>query len=786
MDHLKFFRHIANSGFQKYKTIHLFLRRILESMVVLFILFQVLNLSFPLNARVEYSTIVLASDSTLVNAFLTSDDKWRMYTELNEITQELKKAIIYKEDRFFRFHFGINPVAVFRAFANNIRTGKRTSGASTITMQVARLLEPKERTYWNKFIEMFRALQLEWRFSKEEILQLYLNLVPYGSNIEGVKAASVIYLGKMPNHLSLAEIAALSIIPNRPVSLRMGKNNELILQERNKWLKRYQAAKLFPEENIEDAFYEPLKAYRRPIPNLAPHLSYKLKQEHPHSSIIRTTLNLEFQRKCETIVETYSKAQYYNNIKNATALIIDNSTRSVLAYIGSANFYNEEDGGQVDGIKAVRSPGSTLKPLVYALAIDQGLITPKSVVSDVPVSFGGYEPENYDGTFYGNITVEQALARSLNIPAVKLLAGIKTHSLLTTLEKAGFEQIKKDKDHLGLSTVLGGCGTSLLELTALYCSFANNGIYSPLNYLSKNKQNDSILLVSQEATFMVTDILTQLTRPDLPIAWENSLNTPKIAWKTGTSYGRKDAWSIGFNNKYTVGVWVGNFSGEGVPDLSGSEKATPLLFRIFNAIENKQNFNWFATPPDLGHRYVCSQTGFLPNDYCHDLILDYYIPGVSDTRVCSHLKKVFVNPDSSLSFCLSCRPELGYKEAFYPNLEPEIISYYNANQVDYQRIPPHNPECERFLSGKAPVITSPVDKNEYFVNVEEDMEIMLSCHANNDVEKVYWYINKRFFKEARKEEQLFFTPNEGNIEISCSDDKGRNTTITIEVTYTDM
>jgi penicillin-binding protein 1C len=774
----------------KSKNLYLSLPKSARKIVLLFsaffFLFLSLNTLFPLTTDINYSTIVLSNNNTLLNGYLTSDDKWRMYTKLDEISPALKKAIIFKEDRFFHYHFGINPAAMIRAAINNIRQGKRTSGASTITMQVARLLSPKERTYKNKLTEMFRALQLEWKYSKNEILQLYLNLVPYGGNIEGVKAASVIYFGKMPNHLSIAEITALSIIPNRPVSLRLGKNNDHIIEERNKWLLRFKSKNLFSVSDIHDAISEPLRAYRRPVPNLAPHLSNRLKRLHPEAKIIRSTLDLEMQRKCEKIVGDYSKSLYFRNIKNATAIIIKNKSRKVLAYVGSADFYNSEDGGQVDGIRAIRSPGSTLKPLAYALAIDRGGITPKTTLNDVPVSFSGYEPENYDEKFYGRISAEDALARSLNIPAVKILADIQTGNFLSALINANFQQIKKEKNNLGLSSVLGGCGASLEEISGLYCTMANKGKFLPLKYTDSSSKTDTIKITSEGAAFMITEVLTKLERPDLPMAWENSFNTPKIAWKTGTSYGRKDAWSIGYNNHYTVGVWVGNFSGEGVPELSGAEKATPLLFRIFNSIDHKMDYTWFTKPDEVELRYICSQTGFLPGNNCNDLIIDYFLPGTSNNSVCHHLKDVLINPDSTFSYCLSCRPDFGYKNALFPNLDPELIDYYNSNQIAYQKIPEHNPECERIQSGQAPVIISPIHNNEYFINIEEEMELKLSCQAANDAERVFWYINDKFFKQTAKEEDIFFSPPEGSLKISCSDDLGRNTTITITVKHTDM
>lgn len=763
------------------------LRYILATVLSVLILFIILDMAFPLKIDIEYSPVITSHDSTVIHSFLTSDDKWRMYTELPELTPQLKRTIIYKEDKYFRYHFGINPVSIIRAFIKNTLQGKRTSGASTITMQVARLLEPKERTYINKFIEMFRALQLEWHMKKDEILQLYLNLVPYGSNIEGVKSASLIYFGKAPDHLSIAEIATLSIIPNRPVSLKLGYNNDYIEKERNKWLKRFLKAGLFNTKYIEDALEEPLNAYRHEVPKMAPHISYTLKSEYPQSRIIRTNIDLEIQQKIQKIVTDYARHQYFQNIKNATALIVENRSRKVISYIGSADFYNETDGGQVDGIKAVRSPGSTLKPLLYGMAFDKGLITPKSVLSDVPATFGGYDPENYDGKYYGNITTEHALYNSLNVPAVKVLSMIDVGSFLDKLVKSGFRQIERDRDDLGLSAILGGCGSTLEELTGLYCTLANRGKYGKLSYLNKaDSESAETVILSEQSAYMITDILTQLTRPDLPVNWESFAHMPKIAWKTGTSYGRRDAWSIGYNNKYTIGVWVGNFSGEGVPELSGADKAAPLLFRIFNAVDYDSEEDWYSMPDELGFRYVCSETGKIPNEYCESQVIDYFIPGVSPAVVCDHLKTVYINPDSSVSYCTTCKPDAGYIKAYYPNHAPEIITWYDENNIKYLKIPPHNPDCERLMTGIAPDITSPVNENEYFVDIKDSMHIMLSCNAANDVDKVYWYINNKFYKSAPANKKIFFQPPEGRVHISCSDDKGRNSDVNIIVRYVDF
>ncbi|MGA0556044.1 penicillin-binding protein 1C [Larkinella sp. VNQ87] len=751
---------------------------------------MVLNLAFPLKVRPRYSTVIRAADGTILHAFLSDDDKWRLATELDEITPVLRKTILYKEDKYFYYHPGFNPVAMARAAFRNLVTGRRTSGASTITMQVVRLLEPRERTYGSKLIEWFRAMQLEMRFSKDEILQLYLNLVPYGSNIEGIKSASMIYFGKPPQLLSLAEITTLTIIPNRPSTLWLGRTNPLIVQERNRWLNRFRKTDLFTPETIRDALAEPLNTHRRALPKQAPHLALRLKKQHPDQPIIHSLLRPNRQAQTEQLVASYVGRVRAMNIHNAAVLVVNNQTLAVEAYVGSADFANRFDGGQVDGVRAVRSPGSTLKPLLYAVAFDKGLMTPKTVLNDVPTNFSGYEPENYDRQFYGPITVESALANSLNVPAVKALQQVRTSTFVDYLKKAGFETIKKQSKDLGLSVILGGCGVTLEELTRLFAAFANGGKVGALNLVTPEadeKPAKKSQLISEEAAFLITNTLTQITRPDLPNNFDNSYHLPRIAWKTGTSYGRRDAWSIGYNKRYTVGVWVGNFSGEGVPELSGANIATPLLFSIFNAIDYNSGSGWFRMPKSLSMRQVCAETGDVPGEFCEHKLVDYAIMGVSPYRRCQHRKAVWTNAARTISYCAHCLPAAadgetgGAVQTLYPNLAPELIAFYESRRIPYGKIPPHNPACTRVFAQRGPQIVSPTDGSEYFISARQPQQLQLSCQADNEVKEVYWYLNDKLYRKAAPTEGVFFSPEPGPLKISCADDKGRNTNIRILV-----
>ncbi|WP_234795121.1 penicillin-binding protein 1C [Hymenobacter arizonensis] len=779
-----------------------------------------LDLVFPLPRAPLYSPVVLAADGSVLHAYLNPTQKWRMKTELAEITPALQQAIINKEDRYFRYHFGVNPLAILQAAGRNVfRTG-RTTGASTITMQVARLLEPKERTFGNKLLEMVRATQLEAHYSKAEILQLYLNLVPYGGNIEGVKSAAMLYFQQPPDYLSLAQTVTLAIIPNQPRVLVLGKNNAQILAERNRWLRQFQQQGLFPDQDIEDALHEPLDVQRHAAPVLAPHLARRLVTQFPGQAIIHSTLQRGPQSKAEDLTKNYVRRLHELGITQAAVLVLNNRTRAVEAYVGSADFQDAASAGQVDGVRAIRSPGSTLKPFLYALALDRGLVTPKLKLPDVPSNFSGFRPENFDKNFSGEVTVERALTYSLNIPAVRVLSEMGVGTFTEKLRDAGFQRVAHDAPRLGLSTILGGCGATLEELTALYAALADKGRYravrltSPPGPLSRGEgePNDSaprrrgspsprergpggevtaggevpgVPLISPAAAFLITDILAQHTRPDLPLGYQGSTRLPKIAWKTGTSYGRRDAWSIGYNQDYTVGVWVGNFSGAGSPALTGTDIATPLLFDLFNALAYNSPNNWATTPASLDFRLVCAESGLVPGEHCANQLIDYYLPGTSSARRCEHQREALVSADGAVSYCRACVPASGFRRQLYPNPLPEVLAFRESQGLPATRLPAHNTDCRLVRNaddtGAALAITSPLANAEYLLNRHEKQQLLLSCAAGSEVRQVFWYVNDQFLRAAAATERVFFRPPSGNVKISCADDHGRNVDIQLQV-----
>ncbi|AMR29856.1 penicillin-binding protein 1C [Hymenobacter psoromatis] len=757
---------------------------------------------WPLPPPPQYSPLVLAQDGTVLHAYLNPTQKWRMKTELPEITPALQAAIIAKEDRYFRYHFGVNPVAIAQAAGRNLLGHGRTTGASTITMQVARLLEPKQRTFGNKLLEMLRAVQLEAHLSKVEILQLYLNLVPYGSNIEGVKSAALLYFQQPPDYLSLAQTVTLAIIPNRPAGLVLGRDNAQIVRERNRWLRYFQRQKLFPAQDLADALLEPLDAHRHPAPTLAPHLARRLVQSQPGAALLHSTLRPATQAKAENLARNYVRRLATLGISQAAVLVVNNQTHAVEAYVGSVDFQDNSALGQVDGVRAVRSPGSTLKPLLYGLAFDRGLLTPKTVLPDVPTNFQGFRPENFDKQCQGEVTMERALTYSLNIPAVRVLAEVGVEKLTGTLRKAGFRQVTRDAPRLGLSTILGGCGVTLEELTGLYSALANGGKWSALAFtsrdpfgaipLSREAPRPGISLISPAAAYLLTDILAQRTRPDLPVDAAAGRHLPRIAWKTGTSYGRRDAWSLGYNRQYTIGVWVGNFSGQGSPALTGADVASPLLFDLFNALAYNGAGDWFAPPASLDFRLVCAETGLVPGDNCPTQLLDYYLPGVSGGQRCQHQQEVLTSADGRYSYCRACAPASGYRRTLFPNMRPEVLAFRESQGLPTRRLPPHNPAC-RLVRGigaagtagpeAAPLlaITSPAAHAEYVLNAAEKQQLLLSCAAAGEVRQVYWYVNDRFLRAAPATARVFFRPKPGEVKISCADDHGRTVDVRVLV-----
>ena len=723
------------------------------------------------------STLVFGADGELLRAFTAVDGSWRIRTTLDQISPVLQRFLIAYEDSSFYWHPGVNPLAIIRAYRQNKAAGRIVSGGSTITMQIARMMEPKARTWIHKIIETGRAVQLEQRYGKRRLLEIYFNIAPYGGNIEGVAAASWLYFGKEPTRLSYAEAALLAALPNSPTRLRPDLHPGRARQARDKVLKIVYRKGLISKREYEEALAEPVPAARQELPFLAPQFCQELLDQNPGKPRIYSTLNIRTQLLAERLVRDHLKGLASQGITNGAVVVIDNRKHELLAAVGSADFFNAVAQGQVNGYRAARSPGSALKPFVYALGFEKGVITPQHYLEDVPIDFkGGYAPENFDKKFNGAVPVREALARSLNVPAINVLLMLgEEDGLYPMLSRIGLSTLAGD-DRYGLTIALGGCEVTLLELACLYSALANGGVYQFPKLIKDQAENLPVRLFSPGAAYLVTEILTELRRPDLPTCWEFT-SLPKIAWKTGTSYGYRDAWSVGYNKRYTIGVWIGNFAGDGRPGLVGAEVAAPLLFDIFNEVDTGKG-GWFSQPATVGTRKVCAVSGQVPGEYCEKLVTESYLTDRSPDQKCSFHQAYLVDPQSGYRL-----PPHYYSlakngvEKTYIKWPPRIAAWREANGYPVERIPSLIPDWQRLQPGQAPIIRSPSENYVYQLRegiAKEFQKICLEAAAANDVHKLYWFIDGKLLGTVYPGEKLFYIPVPGNHRLVCQDDQGRS------------
>ncbi len=549
------------------------------------LLFLAADFLFPLNlSRTEdYSTIITDYRGDMLHVYQTPNGYWRLPVTINKVDQRFVSFLQNIEDKRFYYHPGFDPFAILRAIWQMLDHGKVISGASTITMQTARLLEPRPRNIFSKFIEMFRALQLETRYDKSQILEMYLNLASYGGNIQGVRAASVIYFGKEPLVLSDAEIAFLISLPQSPERNRPDRHYNKSILARNFILDRLQAAELISEAEAIQAKSTSLPEHRTQLPRLAPHLSqrfFKISSSLESTKQVHLSLDKDLQSSLEKLAQ--NKQAFLQNQATLAILVVENKTGYVRAYVGSGGYYNRTILGQNDMIQAIRSPGSTLKPFIYGLAFDQLFLHPETVISDSPVRFGDYAPKNFDKQYYGNITVSRALQLSLNIPAVLVLNRLGPDYFMEWLKNNGVQfRLPGNIKKAGLPIALGGIGINLEQLVMLYSGLANGGIIKKLNYVSNSDNQKTTRALGATSAWQIYQILKDSPMPPGMIAPKYLFNGHEIAFKTGTSYGFRDAWAIGFDKNYTVGIWIGRPDGSFAPYRIGREEAAPILMDVF-------------------------------------------------------------------------------------------------------------------------------------------------------------------------------------------------------------
>ena len=694
-----------------------------------------------LQARVPASTGVWSADGELLRVTLAADQQYRLWVPLEEISPVLVDAILLKEDRWFYVHPGVNPVALSRAAFRTYSGGDR-QGGSTLTMQLARLLyRLNTRTPAGKAKQVALALWLECRYSKRDLLEAYLNVAPFGGNIEGVGAASRIFFGKSPDRLTLGESLTLAVIPQRPAG-RAGRSAGTgdVLAARDQlgraWLQAHPA---HGDRADAERRQVELPIVARPdytLPWKAPHFVDALLANGSPGGRIDTTLDSGLQRVLETQVRQFIAERGENGLRNAAAVLVDTRDMGVKAWVGAADYWNARD-GQVNGVLAKRSPGSALKPFIYALALDQGVLHPRTMLRDAPSAFGPFTPENFDGRFVGPITAQDALIRSRNIPAVWAASQLTQPSLYQFLESAGIRDLRPEAFY-GLALALGGGEVTMEELAGLYAMLANGGVLKPIRMTAAEVSSGAgVRLLSAEASFITLDMLRHNARPGDTGLVPSRTRWP-VAWKTGTSWGFRDAWTAGVAGPYVLVVWIGNFSGEGNPAFVGVDAAAPLFFRIvdgLNLARPSEEASLPVPPPGVSSVAVCVGSGDLPNADCPHTVNTWYIPGKSPIRVSQLHRAVALDAVTGVPVCAP------YASA--PRFE--VFEFWSSDMLTLfreagmpRRLPPPLPSCALDDRSEPPRIASPMRNVSYALRSAADA-IPLEASVAADVQRLFWF-----------------------------------------------
>ena len=729
------------------------------------------------------SVFVYSSEGKLLTGFTSSDRFWRLPAKLEDMSPKAVSGLIEIEDRFFYRHPGINPVSLVKSAFANFRAGRIVRGGSTITMQIARMIEPKERTIPNKLREMFRAVQLEVRYSKSELLEFYFNLAPYGGNIEGIGAASYFYFGKSPSDLTWAEAALLIAIPGSPERFRPDRELERAQSRSSMILARLCEAGVITGEEMDAALIEEVPSQRLSVPRIAPHLAAALRTEYPDSSRLHTTIRCDVQKSCERLAAEYHNRYVAKDIHNLAVLVIDNERAEVVARVGSPDFEDSTHGGQVDATAAPRSPGSALKPFVYGLAFDRGLLSPEMKVPDIPVSYGGYRPVNYDESYRGVISVREALVHSLNIPAVNTASEVGLRDVHGLLKRGGLSTLERPFYEYGLPLVLGACEVRLSDLTNLYAALAREGIYKESSLLSGDVTGPGVRLLSPEACYLLTDILVDLKRPELSELWRSTADMFPVAWKTGTSYGRRDAWAVGYTPRYTVGVWAGNCTGEGSVDLVGASIAAPVMLDVLEEIVTDPKLPWYQAPAGVAKRQVCAVSGRPPGLFCEQTTEELFIIGRSPLAPCDVHRPIFVDKTTGRRLQANCTVGRPYERITAEIWPPRVASWLVANG-QAEPLPAFDQDCLSPAVADRPSIVSPEDGSVFEIAEgvpAEYQRIRLQASIPSGDGTIHWFLDGRHLAAVRAGEETFLTPTPGRHALLCMDSEGRSAGSTFEV-----
>lgn len=727
----------------------------------------------PLLTTLSFSRAVFDEEQRLLRLTLNDEGRYRLFTPINSISPHIIQATLLQEDQYFFHHIGINPLSLIKAGWQTYGKGVRRVGASTITMQVARIrFNIRSKTFLGKIQQILRALQLELHYSKAQILEAYLNLAPYGNNIEGIGAASLIYFDKSAQRLTLPEALTLVVIPQHP-NKRIA-NLSVLKTMRNKLFERW--VMLYPEDKNKQALMAlPLQLRSlRHAPFLAPHFVNEVLSHSGQKDQILTTLNLSLQQIIERVTHQYLLRKHHLGVNNAAILLVDSRDMGIKALIGSGDFFNTAIGGQVNGTSISRSPGSALKPFIYALALEQGLIHPATILKDAPHSFGAYNPENFDNDFVGPIKARDALIMSRNIPAVYLADQLKHPNLYEFLLNAGISGLKSE-DYYGLSLVLGGVELTMQELVGLYAALVNEGIWHPLTFFRQPFRHHKRLL-SAEASFLVLDILK-----DAPISTTiPSTLQNQIAWKTGTSSGYRDAWTVGSVGPYILGVWLGNFNNQGNHAFIGKELAAPLFFEIVNALSAQlRTIPLISSHPqhlNLTKVAVCRVSGMLPMPFCPDVEEIWFIPGKSPIKKDTIHREIAIDVKTGLR---ACRFDENVVFKVYEFWSSDLLHIFKRAGIQRQIPPPYEQGCamqSNSLGGFAPQIISPQLQVQYVARVgsKKSNIIPFSAIVDADVQVLYWFLNETYLGKTRSDQSYLWTAKPGNYVVRVVDDHGRS------------
>ena len=761
---------------------------VLGSGVVLLgcLLLKYLDWRYPLAPLPQVSTVVLADDGTPLRAFPGEGDQWRYPIDVNEVSPQYIDVLLTYEDRWFYWHPGVNPFSLIRAFWQNTQSVGIVSGGSTLTMQVARLLHPHDRSYQGKLIQVLRAFQLEWHYSKFDIIRLYLNLAPFGGMLSGVQSASYYYFGKQADQLSDAEAALLAVLPQRPSDYRPDRHPEAALKARNKALARMAALDVWSQARVEEAQMEPLLTFAEGVPNVAPILSRRLYQQCSSCDVIRSTIDYGMQLQLEALVEQY--LYQLTPEQSVAVMVMDNVDGSVKSYIGSGDFWSVKRQGQVDMIQAVRSPGSTLKPFLYGMAIDEGLIHSHSLLLDAPRSKSQYRPHNFTGQFNGPVAATEALQRSLNVPAVQLMEFIGAGRFLTRLQHAGLRSFGPGSTNPNPSVILGGVGVKMEQMVGLYSAFARQG----LAIKPKMQQGQAIQerrLLSAGSAWIIWDALAQHPFRRMQQRTQGQWN---LAWKTGTSYGYREAWAIGVSPKWTVGVWVGRPDGSPSPGKFGRETAAPLLFRVYSALPH--GGLRIPRPDSVTKTEICWPSGTAvtrpenQNNQClrhHSAwVLDSVIPPtlheLPDLTTQRLITQFWTDPVSGLRVDPSCARRshlLTNTIALWPEAAEPWLPTFWKNQ---QRMPPLAPECSLLTAEQKPISITTWPDGALVRIPPQTLELKADLVAQGGSGERDWYIDGRYVGSSERSLFYQFTRT-GSHQISVVDVQGNRDMIRLTI-----